>query len=304
MTDYMFSSTDKERYNEIVCPINYYGTSSQVEFTVTQLNGNCTIVSVAEGDWITFEDSMAEQTKYVMKTDIISADIGFFEILNSLTENDGITCKQDQCGRYIFSSKNYFEIVDASYRMKQALGLFHEELPLASKEISPNSYELKIQSVGYAMGTPVLMLVSNLGSDNTISDVNSPWNSRSCYVAMKFPNNLTQGQPLNAAGFEKPTRVQASALSNIKLKLVDSNFEPLKVLSPLYVTINVREIHEELAQIEQEMELKDPIPEIHKMREEYIQKQGETLLRKHYELETRTPVGDELRMAPLTSQMI
>ncbi len=90
------------------------------------------------------------------------------------------------------------------------------------------------------MCTPVLILLSNLGAATTLGDSKYPLNYKSCYVAMKFPNSMTPGQPLIASGTEAPIIVQGTALSNIRLELVDFNFHPVELLLPLYATISVQ----------------------------------------------------------------
>ena len=234
--EYTYCSTDPEHYNTIFCPINSIEGTNQVQWQVTSISSFCNIVALGTDDYISING-----VKYYVQQDINRVDTGYFDELNTIIEGSGVISYTDRCGRYIFYSDDPFTIDDASYRMKQGIGLYNEEFPIeVNTSITDYKFSYRCKSSGYEMCTPVLILLSNLGAATTLGDSKYPLNYKSCYVAMKFPNSMTPGQPLIASGTEAPITVQGTALSNIRLELVDFNFHPVELLSPLYATISVQ----------------------------------------------------------------
>ena len=296
--EYTYCSTDPAHYNTIFCPINSIEGTNQVQWQVTSISSFCNIVALGTDDYISING-----VKYYVQQDINRVDSGYFDELNTIINGSNVTCYTDRCGRYAFYSDVPFTIDDASYRMKQGIGLYNEEFPIEVNTITDEKYVYNCKSTGYEMCTPVLILLSNLGAATTLGDSKYPLNYKSCYVAMKFPNSMTPGQPLIASGTEAPITVQGTALSNIRLELVDFNFHPVELLSPLYATISVQplpydEVTEQaLVPLPQNKEFISGVNAyVAQTRQELVQKTVNT------ELEISNPVVAEERTLPISSR--
>ena len=296
--EYTYCSTDPAHYNTIFCPINSIEGTNQVQWQVTSISSFCNIVALGTDDYISINGE-----KYYVQQDINRVDSGYFDELNTIIKGSNVTCYTDRCGRYVFYSDFPFTIDDASYRMKQGIGLYNEEFPIEVNTITDEKYMYNSKSTGYEMCTPVLILLSNLGAATTLGDSKYPLNYKSCYVAMKFPNSMTPGQPLIASGTEAPITVQGTALSNIRLELVDFNFHPVELLSPLYATISVQplpfdEVTEQaLAPLPQNKEFITSVNAyVAQTRQELVQKTVNT------ELEINNPLVAEERTLPISNR--
>jgi hypothetical protein len=92
--------------------------------------------------------------------------------------------------------------------------------------------------VGSGLSTSVLYLVSNCG---TQSYRNSPDEGEMLFpiqVSGIIQNAYSPSFPLQA-GSDIIGKIPSSSLSNLSFQLVDANFHPIKLLSPLYLTLSV-----------------------------------------------------------------
>ena len=58
---------------------------------------------------------------------------------------------------------------------------------------------------------------------------------------MRISNSWTTGMPIYASNADFVTSCHPSALSNLRLKLLDCNMNPVRLLSPIFVTITVQD---------------------------------------------------------------
>jgi hypothetical protein len=133
--------------------------------------------------------------------------------------------------------------------------IIHELVP----EAPPHSYYppmplstyssvqyLRSDSVGYFNLTPVLYLMSHLGSScysNGIDDEGNLIldNSR---IVMRINNYFISGLPIIANNIEFTCIVPSGSLTNVWFRLVDSNYQPIKLLTPMEISIVVIGIEE------------------------------------------------------------
>ena len=168
--------------------------------------------------------------------------------------------------------KNPFEITSVSYGLKRALGIFYKknitpENPMICEE-KDRIYIIQAKAIGYNNLTPIWYLLSNLGSPNVINTMNDPYEMYYPAIAMKIQNTFSPDQPIQYANGDFMSISQASALANLRVKLVDINLKPVKLLSPLVVTISFFEMAEEHAEIEEAMADQETNDEIKKAIEE------------------------------------
>jgi hypothetical protein len=108
-----------------------------------------------------------------------------------------------------------------------------------------NMYYIKSSSVGYFNLTPVLYLLSNIGTtcycnDKIIDDTDSNKTLlNNQQICMRINNYFIDGLPIIANNIEFSSIIPSNSLTNCYFKLVDANFQPLKLLSPMYLSIVV-----------------------------------------------------------------
>ena len=124
-------------------------------------------------------------------------------------------------------SNKDFAITAASPLLKKILKIY--EFPTKSFRYSYTD----APSSGYFHLTPMLYLISNLGIPHyTYTDQNGI-NQR---ILMKIINRFKHGMPIAAFNIEYYSTINTSALSEAWFQLVDANFQPVKLLSPMYIS--------------------------------------------------------------------
>ena len=87
---------------------------------------------------------------------------------------------------------------------------------------------------------------------------------------MNIQNSFTSGSTISYSNSDYVGTCASSALSNLRVKLVDGNLEPIHFLKSIYVTINVEEIandektEEEMTEKELQKETMKLIQDTHK----------------------------------------
>ena len=271
MTDYTFCSSDPEHFNEVDCPVNYLGVSRQLKWYVSSINTYFSVEMFTPDDFITIECEDAYYKINLSKSYKDRDNSGLLEDLNVLLSNeiDGMTIIPDELSRQAFIHTKPFSITGMSYNLKQALGFFYvKQFPLHSV-LANQSYEIRAKAIGYSNLTPIWYLLSNLGSPNVINSMDNPWVMLYPSIAMKIQNSFTIDQPIQYANGDFMSVSQASALSNLRVKLVDINLNPVKLLTPLIVTISFYEVPDQnAAEIEEAMATMETDPNFIKSREE------------------------------------
>ena len=307
MFDNNFSSTDPDRYYEVNCPVNYFGVSHQLKWFVSSINTVFTVEMFNTDDYITFNLDGTVIEIRLSKSYKDRDESGLIADLNELMESVGITLATDELGRYKFSSSVNFSILYMTYALQQTLGFYYV------KDISPqnpvgcikedSTYNITAKAIGYNNLSPVWYLLSNLGSPNIVSSLYSPYESYYPSIAMKIMNQFSADQILQYSNSDFMSVSQASALSNLRVKLVDVNLRPVKLLSPLFVTISFMEMAEEKQALDEAMEEQKPNEELKKQIE---QRQRDNYKNLTMNLQKRMEgVADEdLRYLPTPKQNI
>ena len=272
MYDNNFSSTDPDKYYEVNCPVNYFGVSHQLKWFVSSINTIFTVEMFNTDDFITFIVDGSNEKIQLAKSYKDRDESGLISDLNELLESCGITLASDELGRYKFSSSSEFSITGMSYALQQTLGFYYkkdisETNPIeCSKQDS--TYHITAKAIGYNNLSPVWYLLSNLGSPNIVSSLYSPYETYYPSIAMKIMNQFSADQILQYSNSDFMSVSQASALSNLRVKLVDVNLRPVKLLSPLFVTISFMEMAEEKQAIDEAMAEQEPNQELKQQMEQ------------------------------------
>lgn len=245
--DYTISSTDHTKNS--VIRINLAAPTTEFcRMTITSLTTMANIVVLSKEDYFVLNG-----VKYCINDDYseVSAS-SLTELLNILLQSTyGVTDTQffyDTCSRIYISSTNELTLTDCSYNLKLLLGLVNVELPLQSTEATTNGqgitiYTLRFPDVGMFLSTPVLYLASNLGSN---SYKNMQKSTTSMRILMRINNSFFAKQPILATNGDYTTTVRCSDLSDVHFILMDANYHVLKLLSPMYLTVEIEAIPDKL----------------------------------------------------------
>ena len=249
--DYSFHSTDPDNYNEVRCPVIYTGVCRKVKWYISDISTFHNIVVIGKDDYITLDLGDGEETKVKMNEDYGEANDTFFEDfknkLHVVTGDKELEVEKDNLGRVSIISSISFSISDMSYNMAQALGFYYLDVYDIDPTFDESSAKYVIKSKASAFGnyTPVWYLISNLGMPNQINKANNPWTPIFPALVMSIQNSFQPGQPLTYSNSEYVATSPASALSNLRVKLVDGNLQPIKLTNPLYVGVSLSEIPDE-----------------------------------------------------------
>ena len=149
------------------------------------------------------------------------------------TVESTIRVEVDNTNRLIFKNEYPIQIVAASYRMKEVLGIFDQPLPIESVANDENGYLIHCLSVGNYLSTSILYLISSIGDKVFVNGETGRTNRR---ILMRINNSYSANFPLIANNGDFSIYGLSNDFSDITFELVDANFNPIKLLSPMYLT--------------------------------------------------------------------
>ena len=229
--DYTISSVDYKHNNRIYTNI----TAPHTEFckmTITSLTTMANFVVLDTSDYIVINGR-----RYNIQEDFSDVNTAsLVEYLNGFLATNKIEVYYDSCSRVYFSSTdtNNISIDDCSYNLRLMLGLVNVELPLQT-----NSGTLLCPDVGLFLSTPVLYLACNLGSNSYRTAGNSFTSMR---ILMRLTNSFFAKQPIVNVNGDFTTTVKCSDLSDVRFTLIDANYQEVKLLTPMYLTVQIEPI--------------------------------------------------------------
>ena len=226
--DYTISSVDYEHNSRINTNISGPHTE-YCKMTITSLTTMANFVVLDTTDYITINNQ-----KYNIQEDFSDVNTAsLVEYLNGLMQSSGIEVYYDSCSRIYFTSMNDIVISDCSYNLRLMLGLVNVKLPISNNKM------LLCPDVGLYISTPVLYLACNLGSKSYRTSGNSFTSMR---ILMKLTNSFFAKQPIVNANGDFTTTVRCSDLSDVRFTLIDANYHEVKLLSPMYLTVQLEAI--------------------------------------------------------------
>ena len=274
--DYTISSTDCNQNSFIRTNLS----GPQTEFckmTITSLTTMANIVVLSKDDYFVLNG-----VKYCIDNDYTQvSESSLAEYLNTLLQSTynvtNIEFFYDTCSRMYIKSTNQLTLTECSYNISLLFGLVNVELPLQSVDVvgdTPSyntgthhiqalsdgeedggeeeedeeedeevTHILKFPNVGLFLSTPVLYLASNLGSN---SYKNTLKNTTSMRILMRITNSFFAKQPISATNGDYTTTVRSSDLSDVRFILMDANYHVIKLLSPMYLTVEIEAIPDKL----------------------------------------------------------
>lgn len=241
---YTVNSTDYNHYNRIFCnlepPTTEYST-----FTVTELTTKCSILILSTADYFTINDK-----QYFFQNDYTDLNSeSFVEIVDDMIANDGYYCELDTASRIHFFAANEFVLGEMTYNCRLLFGLVDIALPIYSKEDpeieTDNKQEIMIPTVGFTLSTPVLYLLSNIGSKTFKNNEQNAAYQSSLKTAMRLNNSYSANYPIVSGNSDFQSVIKSNDLTNCQFMLVDANLHEITLLSPLYITLHITGIEEE-----------------------------------------------------------
>ena len=276
--NYTFHSTDPDNYNEVRCPIIYTGVSKFVKWWASELTTLHNIIVLDTSDYIIFENEIGEQRTWHPSQRFTDINANFDISFNNDNKDDDVQIKRTELNTIKLTSFEYFRIIDMSYNCKQVFGFYYMdkvdvESQLVLEGDDKDKWVIESKSIGFKNLTPVWFLISNLGQPNQINTHNNKWTPLFPAVVMNIQNSFANESNICYSNSDYQAESPSSALSNLRVKLVDGNLEPIHLLNPLYVTIYVQEIPEDQkAETEEAMAMMEINKETLKVMEQTINK--------------------------------
>ena len=239
MFDYTVSSTDCERNGTIQTNL----ANPKTEFcklTITSLTTMANIVVLNKDDYF-----IVNGVKYCITDDYTEVSTSSLTVyLNEIVDDD-FEFFYDNCNRIYIKSDNELTLTECSYNLKLLFGIINVKLPVTSVP-SNDVHIIRFPDVGMYLSTPVLYLASNIGS-NSYKIANGTTSMR---ILMRISNSFFAKQPIIATNGDYTTVVKCSDLSDVRFTLIDANYHEVKLLSPMYLTVQIESIVDKSNEVE------------------------------------------------------
>ena len=238
---FTLESIDEKHYNRIQVTLPSMCFNSKVNFNVSQLMTNCNIRVLNERDYLRMKiNGVIKDFQFDDRTDMNTSTV--YTMLYEKLINDGVEVQLDGANRLVFTSENEFSIMDWTYNVGLLSGLYgiknKDILSEGVKAIKDgNLWKIKIESVGLCLSTPILYLVSNVGSLAFRNTENN--DLQSCVIVMRIVNTFVNGMPIIASNGEFSQTITSTDITGSSFVLVDSNMHEIDLLNPMYITIRV-----------------------------------------------------------------
>ena len=244
--NYTFHSTDPDNYNEVFCPIFYSGVCKRVKWWVSEITSIHNIIVLNPDDYIKFEieNDLGVREEVIWHPEKRYTDItSNFDLDFNDDETVDIQIYRTELNTFKFESTHWFKIWDMSYNCKQVFGLYYldkVEIEAPATEYdnlnNPVYFVIESKAVGYGNSTSVWFLISNLGQPNQITTHNNKWTNQITThnnkwtpkfpsVVMNIQNTFQDRCSISYNNADYQAVSPTSALSNLRVKLVDGNLE-------------------------------------------------------------------------------
>ena len=246
-------STDPSKYYKIDLSSPVVYANQQVQFCVTTFTTNCNILVLTTDDYlkIEIEGDNWRKTKIIKFIDnYTTLDSETFTLLfNDLIIEQFANDSDEQLKLEQFrvelttpellrinhecsDTKTKFRIIEMSYNLKLLCGAYGMKFPIEPELSNELTEMLTFSSAGFYLSTPIWYIIGRTGTMNFS-------NEGSGNVVMKIPNNFVSKFPIVYANMDFITMCNSTDLTNMTFELTDSNYVPIKILNPVYLSINV-----------------------------------------------------------------
>ena len=243
---YSLSSSVPEHYETINVNINIPWKCEQVKYYVSNVNTMSNFLITTEEDFLLIVMEGEEYNiSFTNKTDYESSLISDLkELFGCYEKTKTAVIEKNEQGNLKFTLDKDFQIKDASHRVKLLLGLYHTALPVSSTD-----------KVYVCLSPPItnyankLYLVSLQGQAIHATKEGMEYTPS---VTCSIDTFIKPGLPLIKDFDINPikTVIQAADLSRSSMTLVDFQFEPVVLLSPLFVTLKIKPVKKYMVGVE------------------------------------------------------
>ena len=225
-------STDPSNYGVIHANLRAPFTQFST-LIIDSLTTNACFEVLNKDDYIRFEEGETSFTIYIDESysDLNSSAIS--TLLNDLLSNVGsnITTIVDNTNRIVFVNDYGFKILSCSYRLKEVIGIYDQTLPIEAIEEN-SKYNIQCLSVGNYLSTAILYLIGSIGEKCFVNSEDKRTNRK---ILMRINNSYSANFPIIANNADFSVYALSNDFSDITFELVDARFNPIKLLSPMFL---------------------------------------------------------------------
>ena len=245
---YHLVSTDPDNYGKVKFRSSISGMNSLVMYRINSLSTFASFSLTTPDDYLIISTTVEDQC---IDLTLHFREHGAYEMrtlsnyLNTLFEGQivpmenqslpiELTITMDSTNRLVISANKEFTIKEASYGARLILGLYHAHLPIDStnkKVMSP--------SVPYLSYGNVLYLTART---DFVSTLNFEDKEITRSIAYKVNELLYSGIPICCKLPGSWSIIHSDQLSTLEFQLVDFQLHPVKLHSPLYLTLEVERL--------------------------------------------------------------
>ena len=222
-------STDPDNYNTVKFTSSIGKINDSILYRINSISFIASFSITTEEDYLLFASQGIDHT-------IHFKDKGRYDLPYDLSI-DGFTITMNDKGCLIFSASEDFIIKDATHNVKLLLGLYHSNLPIQAKAKITGEYEIEMPSIPYRSYGNVLYLMAR--TDMICSVNNKEGKEESLSIAYKTNEILYPGFPVICKIPSQWSIIHSSQLNQLEFTLVDFQFQPVKLHSPLYITLEI-----------------------------------------------------------------
>lgn len=114
----------------------------------------------------------------------------------------------------------------------------------ATKQVK--NHEIVVDSVGYTLSTPVLYLLTNLGVPAFRNEIDDELKMQCGTVSMILNNSFSSSFPIIAEQAAIVSTAPIGLATDFWIYLVDANMQEVKLLNPMYITIQMSAVMPEV----------------------------------------------------------
>ena len=123
-------------------------------------------------------------------------------------------------------------LVGKQFTIVEISPLLSELTGFVAGQYADEIFAIRSPSKGYFNMTPILYLISNIGTVCNCYKGNENVKRR---ILMRINNNYIQDYPIECTNFEFSSIIPSNALSDVTFQLVDANFQPIQLKAPMYL---------------------------------------------------------------------
>ena len=234
---YSLTSTNPAHYETIDVQILIPWKCEQVKYYVSNINTTSNFLLSTEEDYFSIALNGSPEIKVYFQN-VTDYESTLIEELNKLFTRAMIDLQAERTdtGFLKLKSNTPFSITSATHRAKLLLGLYHTELPVSS-----SNNELVTPSPPITNYANKLYLVSLQGQAiHTVKNGMEYTPSIACSIDSFVKSGLPLIKDFNINPIK--TVINVADLYRSSMTLVDFQFEPVVLLSPLFVTLKIKPV--------------------------------------------------------------